>query len=106
MNPDIAQLDQQIKNYTISNLDELESFRLQFLSKKGSIQELFKLMGTVPNQEKATYGKSLNKLKKLAQDTFNQAKIAQHSTQTSLISEIEDISLSPEPLPVGSIHPL
>ncbi len=106
MNPDIAQLEQQIKNYTISNLDELESFRLQFLSKKGSIQELFKLMGTVPNQEKATYGKSLNELKKLAQNTFDQAKIAQYSTQTSLASDIDDISLSPEPLPVGSIHPL
>ena len=94
MNPDIAQLEQQIKNYTISNLDELESFRLQFLSKKGSIQELL-LMGTVPNQERATFGKSLNELKKLAQNTFEQAKIAQHSIQTSLVSEIDDLSLSP-----------
>ena len=83
MNPEIAQIEQQIKNYSISNLDELESFRLQFLSKKGSIQELFKLMGTIPNQEKAAFGKSLNELKKLAQDTFDQAKEAQHSTQTA-----------------------
>ena len=106
MNPEIAQIEQKIKNYTISNLDELESFRLQFLSKKGSIQELFKLMGTIPNQEKAAFGKSLNELKKLAQDTFDQAKEAQHSTQTTQVSAIDDISLSPEPLPVGSIHPL
>ena len=63
MNPEIAQIEQQIKNYTISNSDELESFRLQFLSKKGSIQELFRLMGSIPNQEKAAFGKSLNELK-------------------------------------------
>ena len=106
MNPQIAQIEQQIKNYTISNSDELESFRLKFLSKKGSIQELFKLMGTIPNQEKAAFGKSLNELKKLAQDTFDQAKEAQNSTQTTLIAAIDDISLSPESLPVGSIHPL
>ena len=106
MNPEIAQIEQQIKNYTISNSDELESFRLQFLSKKGSIQELFRLMGSIPNQEKAAFGKSLNELKKLAQDTFDQAKQAQRSTQTTSVSAIDDISLSPEPLPVGSIHPL
>ena len=106
MNPQIAQIEQQIKNYTISNSDELESFRLKFLSKKGSIQELFKLMGTIPNQEKAAFGKSLNELKKIAQDTFDQAKEAQNSTQTTLIAAIDDISLSPESLPVGSIHPL
>jgi phenylalanyl-tRNA synthetase alpha chain len=106
MNPEIAQIEQQIKNYTISNSDELESFRLQFLSKKGSIQELFRLMGSIPNQEKAAFGKSLNELKKIAQDTFDQAKQAQRSTQTTSVSAIDDISLSPEPLPVGSIHPL
>lgn len=106
MNPEIAQIEQQIKNYTISNSDELESFRLQFLSKKGSIQELFRLMGSIPNQEKAAFGKSLNELKKIAQDTFDQAKQAQRSTQTTSVSAIDDISLSPEPLPVGSKHPL
>ena len=106
MNPEIAQIEQQIKNYTISNSDELESFRLQFLTKKGSIQELFRLMGSIPNQEKAAFGKSLNELKKIAQDTFDLAKQAQRSTQTTSVSAIDDISLSPEPLPVGSIHPL
>ena len=83
MNPDIAQLEQQIRELYDFEFGRVRIFfRLQFLSKKGSIQELFKLMGTVPNQEKATYGKSLNELKKLAQDTFEQAKIAQHSIQT------------------------
>ncbi len=106
MNPEIAKLEQQIKNYTISNSDELESFRLQFLSKKGSIQELFKLMGTVPKQEKAAFGKSLNEVKKLAQHTFDQAKAAQSEHHVASISAIDDISLTPAPLAVGSVHPL
>ena len=50
MNPDIAQLEQQIKNYTISNLDELESFRLQFLS-KGLYPKIIQVDGTVPNRK-------------------------------------------------------
>ena len=106
MNSEIAHIEQQIKNFEINDSDELESFRLQFLSKKGAIQELFKLMGTIPKQEKATFGKSLNELKKLAQQTFDQAKEAQISMEAVSISAVEDISLMPTPLPVGSVHPL
>ena len=40
MNSEIAHIEQQIKNFEINDSDELESFRLQFLSKKGAIQEL------------------------------------------------------------------
>lgn len=106
MNSEIAHIEQQIKNFEINDSDELESFRLQFLSKKGAIQELFKLMGTIPKQEKAAFGKSLNELKKLAQQTFDQAKEAQISIEAVSVSAVDDISLMPTPLPVGSMHPL
>tara|TARA_B100000963_G_scaffold355506_1_gene373888 strand:- start:391 stop:1398 length:1008 start_codon:yes stop_codon:yes gene_type:complete len=106
MKQEIAQIKQQIKNYTISSSDELEAFRLQFLSKKGSIQELFKFMKKIPKKEKAAFGKSLNELKKLAQNTFDQAKVAQSDTHTVLLSAKDDISLTSLSLPVGSVHPL
>ena len=92
MNSEIAHIEQQIKNFEINDSDELESFRLQFLSKKGAIQELFKLMGTIPKQEKAAFGKSLNELKKLAQQTFDQAKEAQISIEAVSVSAVDDIS--------------
>ena len=43
-------------------------------------------MGTIPKQEKATFGKSLNELKKLAQQTFDQAKEAQISIEAVSVS--------------------
>ncbi|MBK98207.1 MAG: phenylalanine--tRNA ligase subunit alpha [Balneola sp.] len=106
MNSEIAKIEQQIKNFTISSSDELETFRLKFLSKKGSIQELFKFMRKIPKQDKAAFGKSLNELKNLAQDTFDQAKITQTDTHTVFVSATDDISLTSLPLPVGSVHPL
>ena len=55
MNPEIAQLEQQIKNFEINDLDELESFRLQFLSKKGSIQRLIQVNGHHTKSRKSNF---------------------------------------------------
>lgn len=106
MNDAVLQLIQEIKNTRISNLQDLENFRLKFLSKKGAIQQLFKTMGTLEPQERASFGKDVNELKALAQNTFEVAQAQFEQQQTLKISAVDDLSLPPITKNIGSVHPL
>ena len=50
---DIQALKQEVKNFSISDEDDLESFRLEFLSRNGKVQDMFSGMSEVPNEKKA-----------------------------------------------------
>ena len=68
----VEALKKEIESFSVSNSDELEKFRLEFLSKNGKIQSMFKMIGKVAKEEKAAFGKSMNDLKNLAQNRFQQ----------------------------------
>jgi phenylalanyl-tRNA synthetase alpha subunit len=70
----IEQIKKEIKDFNLSGLDELEAYRLKFLSRNGEVQDMFKLMGSVPKEEKAAVGKAMNEVKNLAQKRYDTAK--------------------------------
>ena len=51
----VKALQTEIESYSVSNSGELENFRLEFLSKNGKVQSMFKMMGKVPKEEKAAF---------------------------------------------------
>lgn len=102
----IEGLKKEIQNSTITNEDELEQFRLNFLSRNGKVQSMFGLMGKVPNEEKAAVGKAMNEVKNLAQSTFDEAKKKLENTEEKVFGAADDISLSVQPTYTGSFHPL
>jgi len=102
----VKALQKEIESYSVSNADELENFRLEFLSKNGKIQSLFKMMSKVPKEDKATFGKSMNDLKNLAQTRFDDFKSKFASSATSSKTAIDDITLTAPISPIGSLHPL
>jgi phenylalanyl-tRNA synthetase alpha chain len=106
MNDAVVQLIQQIKETQISTSQDLEDFRLKYLSKKGAIQQLFKTMGSLTPQERATFGKDVNDLKVLAQNTFEEAQSRFENQHTVLNSATDDLSLPPITKNIGSVHPL
>lgn len=93
-----------IKNISISTQDELESFRLKFLSKKGLINQLFEDFKSVLPENRKTVGQKINQVKELAQDKFNNAK--ESISFSSLLSATEDYTKTSEPLNTGSRHPI
>ena len=103
---DIESLKKEIKQFTISNEDELEAFRLKFLSRKGEVQAMFGRMGEVPNEEKAKVGKAMNEVKNLAQKTYDNAEKKLSKQEEQARNATDDITLPPPPLPMGSYHPL
>ena len=59
----VQNLRDQIESISLTNKEEAEQFRLQFLSKKGAIQDLFKEFRNVPAEQKKAFGAALNELK-------------------------------------------
>lgn len=106
MLPDIEDLKQEIKNFSITNEEELEEFRLTFLSRKGKVPEMFSKMGQVPDEDKAAVGKAMNEVKNLAQSKFDNTKEELSQQDAIDVGATDDITLTAPPYPAGSIHPL
>jgi phenylalanyl-tRNA synthetase alpha chain len=94
-----ADLDQAVLN----NIEELENFRVHYLSKKGIIAQLFDAFKTVPNPEKKETGARLNDLKNKANEIYQIFKDRLSST----VYEFKgDLSLPPDSVVLGSRHPV
>ena len=102
----IESLKEEIDRFSITDEEELEEFRLEYLSRKGKIQSMFGKMGEVPNEKKAEVGKAMNEAKNLAQQKFEDSQQRLARKDTGDRKATEDITLPPPPLPMGSYHPL
>lgn len=86
--------------------DQLEAFRMEFISKKSVVGELFAAMGQIPNDEKKAYGLVVNKIKLLAEEKFQ--LLIEKVSQTNKKVKISafDLTLPPVNTSLGAIHPL
>jgi phenylalanyl-tRNA synthetase alpha chain len=100
----IRQLLDEVKDYTAKGKQEVENFRLKYVSKKGAVGELFDALKTLAPDQKKIVGKILNELKQTAE-----AKLAQLNesaeANASAKSDI-DLTLPPVPSAIGNLHPL
>ncbi|MBO4529057.1 MAG: phenylalanine--tRNA ligase subunit alpha [Paludibacteraceae bacterium] len=100
----IKELLEEIKGLQALNKDDLESLRIKYLSKKGEISSLFNDFRNVSNEQKKEVGQLLNDLKNTAQDKINEIK-------ASLEKKVEesnklDLTRTPDPIELGTRHPL
>lgn len=102
----IELIKKEIQNFQITNEEQLEAFRLEFLSRNGKVQEMFGMMGSVPNEKKAEMGKAMNEVKILAQEKFEDSKSNLQSASRKEFGAKDDITLPVEPSYTGSFHPL
>lgn len=94
----------EVDRVKVSTTEELESFRLKYLSKKGEISGLFADFKTVPVEQKKEVGQEINKLKQFAQQKFNELKEALEDGASD--SAGMDLTRPGEPLELGSRHPI
>ena len=59
----LAEIEQEINSFPVTNPDELENFRLKFISRNGLLTKLFEELKNVSREEKPLVGKKLNKEK-------------------------------------------
>ncbi len=100
----INEIKQQAASFQINGAAELEQFRLQFLSKKGLLNQLFDDFKNVAPDEKKSVGQSINQLKEFLQNRFDEAKTALESVQES--ASKTDLTRPASPTTWGSRHPI
>lgn len=96
---------QEIDSLKANTKDELEQFRLRFISKKGVMTDLFQAFKEVPNEQKKEYGAQLNVLKEKAQEKFQELIDEVNNAKAQDEAQSIDVTL-PSPSNTGSIHPL
>lgn len=81
-----------------------EEFRLKYISKKGSVSQLFEELKNVPVAEKKETGRILNELKQFAEGKFKTLNESQEDISSSK-TDI-DLTLPPIANKTGNLHPL
>ncbi len=93
----------EVEIFHPNSKEEVESFRLKYLGKKGEMNELFKILKDIPSQNKKEFGQKINLLKKNIQlkiDLYKDSFIALKSTEN--IDTSRPIFLDS----IGSKHPI
>lgn len=94
----------EINNYAVSNLEELEAFRIAFLGSKNTIKPLFGEIRNVENERKKEYGQLMNAIKQAAEAKFGVLKANLVEKQAANI-EVPDLSRPVNADLIGSRHP-
>jgi phenylalanyl-tRNA synthetase alpha chain len=100
----ISQIFSDIESFAVVKAEDLEIFRLKYLSKKGILSELFEEFKSVSSESKKEVGQRLNELKQKAQEKYNSFKSTLSDTddkQSGL-----DLSRPSFPTHYGSRHPI
>ncbi len=100
----IESLKQLVNSFQAKTLEEVESLRIKYLSKKGEISALFDEFRSVPNEDKREIGQLLNTLRQMATDKIN--SLRENLSVNSDSNEYQDLTRSAEPIELGARHPL
>ncbi len=104
MKEKISKYLKEVESFKADSLEQLEAFRIKFLSKKGQIPELFNEFRNVDPQDRKEMGQQINKLKNSVQEKIVALKDAIQAS-TSKEESTRDLTL-PAMAPLGSRHPL
>ncbi|MCF4100717.1 phenylalanine--tRNA ligase subunit alpha [Gillisia sp. M10.2A] len=95
----------KVAAFQAQSLEEVEAFRIEYLGKKGHLNQFFAEFKNVPNDQKKDFGQAINTLK-----TVSQEKVAELKETLEGKQEEEgvygDLTRPAEPLQIGSRHPI
>jgi len=102
----IEHILEEVEAFSAKSKEQVEEYRIKWLSKKGEITQLFEDFKNVPSDVKREVGQKLNLLKTRAQEKINEFK-EKFESQSSHVSADIDLSLPAEPIAeLGSQHPI
>lgn len=105
MSDKVEKIKKELLLFNVNSNDDLENFRMKFISKKSEIGALFGEMRNVAPENRKSFGEMVNELKNLAQDRF-QYHIESMSSGENSTENHSDLTLPPVKSSFGSIHPL
>ena len=93
-----------VSTFEAKSKEEIESFRIKYLGKKGILNDFFAAFKEVPPQDKKAYGQALNELKNAVSDKVKNLQSEQKSTAAQ--HNYGDLSNPGFPINSGARHPL
>lgn len=105
MKDQIEKLKAEAKKFEIRTKEQLEKYRLEFLSKKGKLNAVFEEFKRSNPEEKKSLGQLVNQLKIELEEKFSKFQVQLNSGNQEKNDEI-DFSLPGDARPLGSRHPL
>ena len=101
----INQILKDVEDFKAENKEQVEEFRLKFLSKKGELNKVFDEFRNVPNEQKKELGQKINALKQTVQAKFESLQQNLSESDDDTFTNV-DLSLPNKPIQLGSHHPL
>ena len=92
-----------VKKFSSQDSNEIESFKIEFLGRKGVINDLFSDFKNVPADQKKEYGQKINELKNLTSKKYEDLKLGVKQSSKSIS---EDYTKPGFPISSGSLHPI
>ncbi|MFD2574156.1 phenylalanine--tRNA ligase subunit alpha [Spirosoma soli] len=103
----VKDIYQEIEQYDVRSEEQLEQFRLRFISRKGIITELFEGLKTIPQADRRAVGQELNGLKNFAQERFESfSGLVDEQRSAANNAPPVDLTLPTVPNMTGTQHPL
>ncbi|MDA9699320.1 phenylalanine--tRNA ligase subunit alpha [Flavobacteriaceae bacterium] len=93
----------RVKKFSSQDSKEIESFKIEFLGRKGVINDLFSDFKNVPSNQKKEYGQKINELKNLTSKKYEDLKLGVKQSSKSIT---EDYTKPGFPISSGSLHPI
>jgi phenylalanyl-tRNA synthetase alpha chain len=95
---------EDLGNIKISSIDDLEKFRIKYISKKGIVTSMFSQLKNVPNDQKKEVGLKINSVKQRVLDiiSLHKEKFISKSSNDSF----EDLTKPADFIKLGSKHPI
>jgi phenylalanyl-tRNA synthetase alpha chain len=100
----ITDLLNEVSSFSVTTTEELELFRLKYLSKKGLLSDIFEDFKNVPATEKKDIGQKINLLKQNALEKYNTLKTQLLNQEEK--SDAKDLTRPSFPYSIGSRHPI
>jgi len=91
----------------ITDINELELWRVRYLGRKGELTAILRGLGSLPAEERKTAGANANKVKASLENGLKQKEQALREARlTSVEKAAIDITLPGRPFPSGHLHPI
>jgi phenylalanyl-tRNA synthetase alpha chain len=102
----IDKIKEEIAGAVSKSAEDLEAFRIKFISRKSVIGELFAKMKDIPTEERKKFGQEINEVKNLAQNKFKDLVRSLEKEDTKAEPAPFDLTLPSAKGGLGSMHPI
>ncbi len=104
----LSELRQEEKAAGQEALGRLQELRVKYLGKKGELTQMMKQMGTLPKEERPSFGQKVNSLRQKVEEAFEQRKseLEERIKEKKLAAERIDVTLEKPEAGMGGVHPL